>query len=300
MSLSVDLVVIPVAGMGTRLLPATKSQPKEMLPVGAKPVVQYVVEEAAASGIRRVLFITGPSKTSIENHFDLNQELIAHLRENGKETLLNELDFERRGMEYFFTRQRKQLGLGHAVLCSHGFVGDQNFVVALGDTIIGADHGSRIISRLVAEFERTKADAVIAFQEVAPEEVTFYGIARPGAEDGESFRVEEIVEKPSRAEAPSRVCVSRRDLSAAGGDATEQGRRDSAHRRDPAPDQAGGRGAGRPARSAGAALRHRQLPQLFPRVLRSRPRRSAIRCGSARISASGPGVGRVRRARVLG
>jgi UTP--glucose-1-phosphate uridylyltransferase len=210
MSLSVDLVVIPVAGMGTRLLPATKSQPKEMLPVGAKPVVQYVVEEAAASGIRRVLFITGPSKTSIENHFDLNQELIAHLRENGKETLLNELDFERRGMEYFFTRQRKQLGLGHAVLCSQGFVGDQNFVVALGDTIIGGDHGSRIISRLVAEFERTKADAVIAFQEVAPEEVTFYGIARPGAEDGDSFRVEEIVEKPSRAEAPSRLAVAAR------------------------------------------------------------------------------------------
>src|SRR5689334_16141478 len=108
MNLSIDVAVIPVAGLGTRLLPATKSQPKEMLPVGAKPVVQYVVEEVAGSGIRRVLFITGPGKTSIENHFDLNQELITHLRESGKETLLNELDFERRGIEYFFTRQRKQ------------------------------------------------------------------------------------------------------------------------------------------------------------------------------------------------
>jgi UTP--glucose-1-phosphate uridylyltransferase len=89
-----------------------------MLPVGAKPVVQYVVEEAAASGIRRLLFITGPSKTSIENHFDLNQDLITSLRETGKESLLAELDFERNGLEYFFTRQRKQLGLGHAVLCA--------------------------------------------------------------------------------------------------------------------------------------------------------------------------------------
>jgi UTP--glucose-1-phosphate uridylyltransferase len=216
MNLSIDVAVIPVAGLGTRLLPATKSQPKEMLPVGAKPVVQYVVEEVAGSGIRRVLFITGPGKTSIENHFDLNQELITHLRESGKETLLNELDFERRGIEYFFTRQRKQLGLGHAVLCAQGFVGDQNFVVALGDTIIGENQQAGIISRLTAEFERTSADAVIAFQEVALDEVTSYGIARPGAEDGESFRVEEIVEKPSRAEAPSRLAVAARYVFRAG------------------------------------------------------------------------------------
>ena len=211
MTASIDLAVVPVAGLGTRLLPATKSQPKEMLPVGTKPVVQYVVEEAAASGIRRLLFITGPGKTSIENHFDLNQELITHLRETGKEVLLGELDFERQGLEYFFTRQRKQLGLGHAVLCAQGFVGEQSFVVALGDTIIGLEERSRTISRLIEEFTRTQADAVIAFQEVPLEDVTFYGIARPRGNDGsETFALEDIIEKPSRSEAPSRLAVAAR------------------------------------------------------------------------------------------
>src|SRR5579864_3915316 len=125
--MSIDLAIVPVAGQGTRLLPSTKSQPKEMLPVGRKPVVQYVVEELALSGIRRLLFITGPGKTSIENHFDINAELISFLRETGKEELLEELDFERQGMEYFYTRQRKQLGLGHAVLCAQSLVGQQAF-----------------------------------------------------------------------------------------------------------------------------------------------------------------------------
>src|SRR5438094_7159058 len=108
--MSINLAVVPVAGHGTRLLPSTKSQPKEMLPVGRKPVVHYVVEELAQSGIRRLLFVTGPGKTSIENHFDINSELIAFLRETGKEALLQELAFERQDLEYFYTRQRKQLG----------------------------------------------------------------------------------------------------------------------------------------------------------------------------------------------
>src|SRR3954466_9379714 len=101
----VDVAVIPVAGLGTRLLPATKSQPKEMLPVGRKPVVQYIVEELVQSGIRRVLFVTGPGKTSIENHFDVNAELVDFLRETGKEELLEELEFGRQNVEYCYTRQ---------------------------------------------------------------------------------------------------------------------------------------------------------------------------------------------------
>src|SRR5437667_12150783 len=160
--MSIDLAVVPVAGQGTRLLPSTKSQPKEMLPVGRKPVVQYVVEELALSGIRRLLFVTGPGKTSIENHFDLNPELIAYLRETGKEELLEELDFERQGLEYFYTRQRQQLGLGHAVLCARPFVGEQPFVVALGDTIIGLNGQSPIVGRMTEEFIRAGADAIIA------------------------------------------------------------------------------------------------------------------------------------------
>ena len=136
--MAIDLAVVPVAGQGTRLLPSTKSQPKEMLPVGRKPVVQYVVEELANSGIQRLMFITGPGKASIENHFDTNWELITFLRETGREELLEELAFERQTLEYFYTRQRRQLGLGHAVLCARPLVGDQPFVVALGDSMCSA------------------------------------------------------------------------------------------------------------------------------------------------------------------
>src|ERR671936_298108 len=176
---TIDLAVVPVAGHGTRLLPSTKSQPKEMLPVGRKPVVQYVVEELALSGVRRLLFVTGPGKTSIENHFDVNAELITFLRETGKEELLEELEFERRSVEYCYTRQRRQLGLGHAVLCARPFVGEQPFVVALGDSIIGLHAQSLVVRRMIDAFEAEKADAVIAFEEVPREEVRQYGIAKP-------------------------------------------------------------------------------------------------------------------------
>src|SRR2546421_12222823 len=150
---TIDLAVVPVAGHGTRLLPSTKSQPKEMLPVGRKPVVQYIVEELVQSGVRRVLFVTGPGKTSIENHFDVNAELITFLRETGKEELLEELDFERHSVEYCYTRQRRQLGLGHAVLCARPFVGEQPFVVALGDSIIGLHAQSLVGRRMLSTFE---------------------------------------------------------------------------------------------------------------------------------------------------
>src|SRR5688572_5211267 len=130
--MSLDLAVVPVAGLGTRLLPATKSQPKEMLPVGRRPVVQYIVEELKASGIKRILFITGYGKSSIEDFFDVNQQLIKHLRETGKEEQLAELEFERNQVQYAYTRQREQLGLGHAILIGKPFVGQQPFVVALG------------------------------------------------------------------------------------------------------------------------------------------------------------------------
>jgi UTP--glucose-1-phosphate uridylyltransferase len=217
----VDLAIVPVAGQGTRLLPSTKSQPKEMLPVGRKPVVQYVVEELALSGIRRLLFVTGPGKTSIENHFDINAELIAFLRETGKEQLLAELDFERQDLQDFYTRQRRPLGLGHAVLCARPLVGDQPFVVALGDSIIGVNAQSDIVRRLVEHFERSGADAVIAFEAVPREDVVQYGVARPrglpSAGDGSPepspgpvFELEDIVEKPGVAEAPSTLAVAAR------------------------------------------------------------------------------------------
>jgi UTP--glucose-1-phosphate uridylyltransferase len=212
----VDLAVVPVAGQGTRLLPSTKSQPKEMLPVGRKPVVQYIVEELARSGIKRILFVTGAGKSSIENHFDLNAELITFLRETGKEALLEELDFERAGVEYFYMRQRKQLGLGHAVLCARAVVADQPFAVALGDSIIGINAQSTIMSRMIDEFTSGKADAVIAFEDVPREEVVQYGIAKPREKDRNVFGLADIIEKPSVQEAPSTLAVAARYVFAPG------------------------------------------------------------------------------------
>src|SRR5512136_2506725 len=177
--MDINIAVIPVAGLGTRLLPATKSQPKEMLPVGRKPVVQYVVEELTRVGMKRVLFITGPGKTSIENHFDLNGELIQMLRETGKEDLLAEFEFERKPVQYFYTRQRQLLGLGHAVLCAQPFVGDQPFVVALGDSIIGVNAQSDVVRRMTECFVCNRASAVIAFEPVPLSDVQSYGIAKP-------------------------------------------------------------------------------------------------------------------------
>lgn len=221
----IDIAVIPVAGLGTRLLPATKSQPKEMLPVGRKPVVQYVIEELKRGGMQRLLFITGPGKSSIENHFDVNAELTQTLRETGKEELLEELEYERAPLQYFYTRQRQLLGLGHAVLCARAFVGDAPFVVALGDSIIGPRTQSAgqssaesetqiatqsdIVHRMTQSFAAHEAAAVIAFEEVPATEVHHYGIAKPKS-DGEIFEVADLIEKPSKEEAPSNLAIAAR------------------------------------------------------------------------------------------
>lgn len=209
--MSVKLAVVPVAGLGTRLLPATKSQPKEMLPIGRRPVVHYAVEELAECGIDRFLFITGSGKQSIENYFDTNAELIRNLRETGKEEQLRELQFEQRPLEFAFIRQREQLGLGHAILCAKNFVANQPFVVALGDCVIGLNAQSRIVERMVQQFESNGAEMVIAFQELQnPADVVRYGIGAPRGEATEAFELADIVEKPSVQEAPSRFAVSAR------------------------------------------------------------------------------------------
>lgn len=206
----IDIAVIPVAGRGTRLLPLTKSQPKEMLAVGRKPVVQYVVEELARCGVGRMIFVTGPGKAAIENHFDFDTELVDHLRASGREELLGELAFEGQNVEYFYTRQRRQLGLGHAVLCARAVVGREPFVVALGDSIIGLHAQSRIVRAMIDQFESQRADAVIAFEEVPPEDVTQYGIARPKTSPAGVFELADLVEKPDVSEAPSNLAVAAR------------------------------------------------------------------------------------------
>ena len=180
-----------------------------MLPVGRKPVVQYVVDELTHAGMQRVLFITGPAKASIENHFDVSDELIQVLRQSGKEDLLSELAFERTPVRHFYTRQRQLLGLGHAVLCAKPFVGMAPFVVALGDSIIGLRAQSDIVQRMVACFVENDALAVIAFEPVPREETPWYGIAKP-AGNGPTFLLDDVVEKPALDEAPSQLAIAAR------------------------------------------------------------------------------------------
>ncbi len=210
--MKIDLAVVPVAGLGTRLLPATKSQPKEMLPVGRRPVVQYVVEELAGSGVRRVLFVTGHGKGSIEDFFDVDQPLIEFLRTRGKEEQLAALEFERNQVEYAYTRQREQLGLGDAVLCAAPFVTHEPFVVALGDSIIGLHGHSRVVQRMVEVCQQRGAEVVVAFEELpSREEVVHYGIAQPGKALGDDlFELVDVIEKPTPQEAPSLLAVAAR------------------------------------------------------------------------------------------
>ena len=198
--------VVPVAGIGTRLLPATKSQPKEMLPVGKKPIVQYVVEELARAGCEHILFVTGRGKDSIENHFDHNPEPAESLRRAAKDDLLEELSFENLDVHYLYTRQSVQRGLGDAILCGEPFAGDEPFVVALGDSIIGLNGTSSICSRLAEAYEDNQAAAVIGVEQVAPDQVGFYGVVKPESE-GDVFAISDVVEKPTPAEAPSDLAI---------------------------------------------------------------------------------------------
>jgi UTP--glucose-1-phosphate uridylyltransferase len=201
--------IVPVAGIGTRLLPATKSQPKEMLPVARKPIVQYVVEELVRNNIEQILFITGRNKVSIENHFDHDPELLRALTQTNKQELIHELDFEDLKANFFYTRQRLQKGLGDAILCGENFAGEQPFLVALGDSILGLNAVSRAVSRMADVFDSKRASCVIAVEEVPPEETGHYGIVQPEA-DGDVFRVVNLVEKPSPSEAPSNLAIAGR------------------------------------------------------------------------------------------
>ncbi len=201
--------VIPAAGTGSRLLPSTKAQPKEMLPVGRKPLVQYVVEELEAAGINSVLFITGRRKRAIEDHFDADPELRVLLESIGRAHLLEELKYEDTGVSFFYTRQSEQLGLGDAVRCARDFTGGGPFVVALGDSIITGQAERPLLQRLTDAYDDTDGGCVIAFEEVPEEATSRYGVAAPATE-GDVFEVAELVEKPAPGTAPSNLVVSAR------------------------------------------------------------------------------------------
>ena len=179
-----------------------------MLPVGRKPVVHHIVEELIENGIDQILFITGASKASIENYFDLDESLVNMLRERGKEDLLAELQLDYAPVKYYFTRQRQLLGLGHAIQSANDFITDQPFVVALGDSIIQGGDGE-LLSRMQACFDDNECAAVVAFEEVPKNEVNRYGIAHPKSDD-DIFELADIVEKPPVENAPSQLAVAAR------------------------------------------------------------------------------------------
>jgi UTP--glucose-1-phosphate uridylyltransferase len=181
-----------------------------MLPVARKPIVQYVVEELVACGMRDILFVTGRSKSSIENHFDSDPELERQLREKNSTALLKEMELAELCANFFYTRQRMQRGLGDAVLCGENFAGEQPFVVALGDSILGLHAQSRCVARMVELYETRRASCVIAVEEVPREQTMHYGVIRPAAEEDGMLRVADLVEKPRPAEAPSNLAIAGR------------------------------------------------------------------------------------------
>jgi UTP--glucose-1-phosphate uridylyltransferase len=197
--------VFPVAGLGTRFLPATKAMPKEMLPVVDKPLIQYAVEEAAAAGIEQMIFVTGRGKRAIEDHFDRSPELEQILDAQRKHDLLELLlSATPRGVNFVYVRQPEPLGLGHAVLCAEQVVGDEPFAVILADDLIDANPG--VTAQLVESWRRTGA-SVLAVEDVPREDTSKYGIVAAEPMNKHEERVTRIVEKPSPDEAPSTLAV---------------------------------------------------------------------------------------------
>lgn len=202
--MKVKKAVFPVAGLGTRFLPATKSSPKEMLPLIDKPLVQYVVEEAVASGIEQILFVTGRGKRAIEDHFDLSIELETHLEAKGKNKSLKAIRDIAELLDIFYVRQKKALGLGHAILCAKDFIGNEPFAVLLGDDII--DSEKPCLRQLLDAFD-TYHGSVLALEKVPMENISSYGCVRANAISERVYDVLDMVEKPSQEDAPSDMAI---------------------------------------------------------------------------------------------
>jgi UTP--glucose-1-phosphate uridylyltransferase len=199
-SQSVRKAVFPAAGLGTRFLPATKAQPKEMLPLVDKPIIQYSVEEALASGVSNMILVTGRGKNAIEDHFDVNIELETFLEARGKTDQLQEIRKISNLINFAYVRQGEPLGLGHAVLVARDLVGDESFAVMLGDDVIDADPPA--LKQLIAVYERYDGP-VIAVERVGPDQISSYGVIDPEPLGDNVYRIRDLVEKPPREEAPS-------------------------------------------------------------------------------------------------
>lgn len=217
--MTIRKAVIPVAGLGTRLLPTTKAIPKEMLPAGRLPIIHHVVEELIGAGITRFLFVSSRSKAAIENHFDDYSELMLHLELDGSDMKeASRFDYRKRGVEFYFTRQQvplgrtKPLGTGDAVAASESFVGGDDFVVAFGDSIIRSSEPTPLLARMIASHEAHGAGCTIGVAPVPQEAVRLYGVVdpQPGTVDDEDMPLRDIVEKPDPSTAPSCLAVSAR------------------------------------------------------------------------------------------
>ncbi|MBN1978490.1 MAG: UTP--glucose-1-phosphate uridylyltransferase [Anaerolineae bacterium] len=213
MARQITKAVVPAAGLGTRLLPSTKSQPKEMLPVGRKPAIQYVVEELQAAGLRQLLIITGERKRAIEDHLDADPDLVQALEQAGNEAALGDLAYLESEARFFFTRQSPPKGLGHAVSLAADFVDGDDFVVVLGDSMIVSPDPAAPLREMMAAHKRLKASAIVAVETVPPEETYRYGIVDVGGAEpapGEPVAMEDIVEKPPVETSPSTLAVAAR------------------------------------------------------------------------------------------
>lgn len=202
--MKVRKAIIPAAGLGTRFLPATKAQPKEMLPIVDKPTIQYIIEEAIASGIEEILIITGRSKRAIEDHFDKSVELELELKQKGKDDLLMQVQDISNLVDIHYVRQKEPRGLGHAIYCARAFVGNEPFAVLLGDDVVDAN--VPCLKQLIDAYNLYRT-SILGVQEVAREDVCKYGIVTPKHIEDRIYKVKDLVEKPKVDEAPSNLAI---------------------------------------------------------------------------------------------
>lgn len=202
--MKVRKAIIPAAGLGTRFLPATKAQPKEMLPIVDKPTLQYIIEEAVNSGIEEILIITGRNKKSIEDHFDKSVELELELESKGKHELLAEVRRISDMVNIHYIRQKEPKGLGHAIHCAKSFIGNEPFAVMLGDDIV--DGEPPCLQQMIEMYDQYKV-SILGVQEVPKDEVYKYGIVKGNFIEDRVYKIKDLVEKPSVKDAPSNIAI---------------------------------------------------------------------------------------------
>lgn len=200
----VKKAIIPAAGLGTRFLPATKAQPKEMLPIVDKPTIQYIIEEAVKSGIEQILIITGKNKRAIEDHFDKSVELETDLEKKGKEKMLKMVKDISNMVEIYYIRQKEPKGLGHAISCARTFVGNEPFAVMLGDDVV--DSKKPCLKQLIDCYNEYQT-TIVGVQQVPKEDVYKYGIVKGKFIEDGVYKIKDLIEKPKIEEAPSNIAI---------------------------------------------------------------------------------------------